>query len=188
MYPQVVTLARLLASPYWADLALRDHIAARRPDGQRRARATDAVFEYRSKASGPPDYKLPDPLVPDHLLPEIAAGYLLEDGPGLCKFLADVRQTVEPRFQWSPYPLKLRIEDRDQMPDDPLVKLIHGRARGTAHRTHRARRLPRAQPGPPRRAESAFVDALAKAERWSLGPGPAKGIRRVVAARTCRPR
>jgi hypothetical protein len=31
MYPQVVTLARPLASPYWSDLALRDHIAARRP-------------------------------------------------------------------------------------------------------------------------------------------------------------
>ena len=28
-----------------------------------------------------------------------------------------------------------------------------------------------------------FVDALARAERWSLGPGPAKGIRRVAAAR-----
>lgn len=43
-YPQVVALTRLLASPYWMDLALRDHIAAGRPNEAYREHLVKAVY------------------------------------------------------------------------------------------------------------------------------------------------
>jgi hypothetical protein len=123
-YPQVVALTRLIASPYWVNLALRDHLAAGRPDGERRDRAAALVIEYRRKAmaAGTP---LPDPLTPRHLLSGIAAGFLLEDGPSLQKFLSDMRRTVEHRYEWDPFPAKVRFEEPEQRPADPLAGLLH---------------------------------------------------------------
>jgi hypothetical protein len=46
-YPQVVALARLLASPYWMGQAVRDHVAAGRPDKEQRKVVARAVREYR---------------------------------------------------------------------------------------------------------------------------------------------
>ena len=124
-YPQVVALTRLLVSPYWMDLASRDHIVAGRPDKERRKLAADAVSEYRTNtlAAG----QLPDAGVPSHLAGEIAVGYLLADGPGLRIFLDEVRRAVEPGYRWSPFPRKLRLDDPDAESCDPLVDLISDR-------------------------------------------------------------
>jgi hypothetical protein len=126
-YPQVVALTRLLASPYWMDLALRDHLAAGQPDRERRDRAADAVYKYRRKAMASGTL-LPDPLVPRHLVPAIAAGFLLEDGPNLGKFLDELQRTVEPRYKWFPFPARVRLEEPEQRPADPLASLLHDRA------------------------------------------------------------
>jgi hypothetical protein len=128
MYPQVIALTRLLVSPYWTDLALRDHLAAGRPDQQRRDRAAQAVTRHRRAAWHDPGQFVLDPRVPDHLVPDVAAGYLLEDGPGLREFLSEVQRTVEPRYKWLPRPARLRTGYWAREPDDPLARVIHNRA------------------------------------------------------------
>jgi hypothetical protein len=125
-YPQAVALARLLASPYWVGLAVRDHVAAGRPDKEQRELVARAVREYRHTAliagrfAGPP--------TPDHLAGALAATYLLTDGPGLRSFLAELRRTVEPRYAWSPYPRNFLWDDlKGAGRCDPLVDLINDR-------------------------------------------------------------
>jgi hypothetical protein len=140
-YPQVIALTRLLASPYWADLALRDHIAAGRPDTERYSRAA-AVHEYRKAASGPPGYCLPDPLTPRDLVPELATGFLLEDGPGLRRFVDEVRRTVEPSYEWDPFPRRFLLGERHRGPSEPLASLVHDRAEAQLAKT-----VPAAGPG-----------------------------------------
>jgi hypothetical protein len=124
-YPQVVALARLLASPYWMDLAVRDHVAAGRPDKEQRELVARAVLEYRHTTWIAAS--LAGPATPDHLADALAATYLLADGPGLRRFLAELRRTVEPRYLWSPYPRNFLRNDLEGAGRcDPLVDLING--------------------------------------------------------------
>jgi hypothetical protein len=123
-YPQVVALTRLLASPYWMGLAARDHLAAGRPDPERRELLARQLAEYRRTVfltSG----EFADPYTPERFVHGLAATYLRLDGPTLGVFLAEVRRTVEPRYEWLPYPKKFLLDDlQGSGPYDPLVDLI----------------------------------------------------------------
>ena len=133
-YPQVVALAQLLASPYWTGLAVRDHVAAGRPDRGRRERAADAVAGYHADALRRGDL-FPDPFIPGDLADEIAAGLLLPDGPHLRVFVAEVQRTVEPGYEWSPVPRAIRLKDlRGPMPVEPLLDLISKQAQAELDR------------------------------------------------------
>jgi hypothetical protein len=123
-YPQVVALTRLLASPYWTDLALRDHIAAGRPNQERRAQIAAEVFRYRRSALNAGVSR--NPFIPRHLVLELMDTYLLFDGPSLRIFLDEVRRTVEPGYKWFPYPKESLTGNG---PYEPLVDMIYGRAR-----------------------------------------------------------
>lgn len=142
-YPQLIALTRLLASPYWMDLAQRDHIAAGRPDTARRGSLADAVREYRRASDEP----VPDPYMPGNLAAELACTYLRTDGPSLRIFLDEVRRTVERRYKWFPYPKKFLADDlHGAGPVDPLAALINDRVR--AERARLANKIEGSACGP----------------------------------------
>jgi hypothetical protein len=108
-------------------LAVRDHVAAGRPDSGRRERAADAVAEYHATAFRSPSF--PDPYIPAGLVDEIAASFLLPDGPHLRVFLAEVRRTVDPVYEWDPVPRVIGVKDlRGPLRVEPLLDLISERA------------------------------------------------------------
>jgi hypothetical protein len=126
-YPQIVALTRLLASPYWMGMAVRDHVAAGRPDTARRTAAEDQIVQHRRAviiATG----QLTAPPIPEHLLTGLAETYLLEEGPCLRVFVDEVQRTVEPSYKWNPYPEAGLRPGRVDSPLDPLVQLVQDRA------------------------------------------------------------
>jgi hypothetical protein len=133
-YRQVVALARLLASPYWMGQAVRDHVAAGRPDKEQRKVVARAVVEYRHTTWIPAC--LAGPATPDHLADALADTYLLTDGPSLQTFLAELRRTVEPRYRWSPYPANYLRDDLEGVGRyDPLVDLINDHVQAARAKT-----------------------------------------------------
>jgi hypothetical protein len=122
-YPQVVALTRLLVSPYWICLAVSDHVMAGRPDKAGRAVASGQIVEFRSKAYFSTG-RLADPDIPKDMLARLAATYLLEDGPNLRVFVGEVQRTVEPSYQWRPYPRGAWRSGREDGPYDPLVEWV----------------------------------------------------------------
>jgi hypothetical protein len=97
LYPRRVALTRLLAHPRWRALALGDHLAARRPD-----RAAMKAAMARVPANARSTTMLWDGQ--DAAQERIRAAFLLPDGPGIRRFVAEVRRTVYPVYQWYPLP------------------------------------------------------------------------------------
>lgn len=124
-YPQVVALTRLLASPYWMDLALRDHIAAGRPNEAYREHLVKAVYMHRAAAWTSPGQFVDAFETPRHLAAALIDTYLLLDGPNLRLFLAELRRTVESRYEWIPFPRRFLLDDLHGTGScDLLVELI----------------------------------------------------------------
>lgn len=146
-YPQVVALTRLLASPHWMGLAIRDHIAAGRPDPEQRELVADRLREYR-RTVVTTTYGLPDPFTPDHFVDELAVTYLLHDGPSLRIFLAELRRTVESRYKWFPYPKKFLMDDLNGAGNSSL-----GAGRAASAR-------PRSEPGTATQADTGLPPGL----------------------------
>ncbi|MGO4649702.1 hypothetical protein AB4305_32945 [Nocardia sp. 2YAB30] len=134
-YPQQVALARLLVTPFWKELALKDHIQLGHPRLEDRQNAANAIYEYR-RTTGIFEN------IPIELARALAATYLLLDGPNLRKFLNELRRTVEPRYKWNPLPRRFLSGDllgNDEF--DPLVdwvqEQIHERLHpGPSHWEH----------------------------------------------------
>lgn len=97
-YPQRVALTRLLAHPYWRALALEEHRAAGRPDRARMRAATATI---------PPHTRTETQLWdgPDPANQRIREAFLLPGAPGIDRFAAEVRATVDPYYRWYPLPL-----------------------------------------------------------------------------------
>ncbi|MCO6004034.1 TniQ family protein [Actinoallomurus purpureus] len=94
-YPQIIALTRLLASPTWRSRALHDNLNVEPP--------TEPF----------------SPLEDLDRMPERARRYyagVLQDGPQLDIFLAELRRTVAPRYRWDPYAYHRYY--------DPLVRWI----------------------------------------------------------------
>jgi TniQ len=91
-YPEIVALARLFASPYWRQQAMADNLDPQPPDPDIwNTIHVEIQAGVRHLDDIPTDIHL-------------AAAGLLRQGPALTRFTDEIRRTVNPGYQWNPWP------------------------------------------------------------------------------------